>query len=162
MQYLIDANILIESKKRLPSDVYVSLWKRFEALITSGDFVISVKVRDEIFRLKDELTEWCISHTDKKNYVELDTDIMGKYAATQRWAATCGKFQPSAISEYADDSHADAFLVATASAKDMTLVTLEKSEPSRRNRVKIPDACIALKVKCCNLNDAFRALKVTI
>ena len=46
--------------------------------------------------------------------------------------------------DYADV--ADSYLVATAAAKDMVLVTFEKSNANRRNRVMIPDACDAIGV----------------
>ena len=44
----------------------------------------------------------------------------------------------------------------------MTLVTLEKSNPLRRNRVMIPDACAAVGAICCDLNAMLRAIGITI
>ena len=57
---------------------------------------------------------------------------------------------------------ADAYLVATAAAHGMKVVTFETSDPLCRKRVKIPDACIALGVDFCSLNDVFHALNVVI
>lgn len=44
----------------------------------------------------------------------------------------------------------------------MTLVTFEKSEPQRKNRVKIPDACVAVGAECCDLNTMLRTIGITI
>ena len=60
------------------------------------------------------------------------------------------------------NSVADSYLVATAAAKNMVLVTYEKSNPQRRNRVMIPDACKAIGVRSCDLNTALRELGVLI
>ena len=43
-----------------------------------------------------------------------------------------------------------------------TLVTNETSDPLCRRRVKIPDACNALGVRCCGLNDVLRELGIEI
>ena len=57
---------------------------------------------------------------------------------------------------------ADAYIIATACAKEMTLVTFEKSNPQRKSRVMIPDACLAVGAECCSLNEMLRELGVTI
>ena len=76
------------------------------------------------------------------------------------WAQSCPHFRPEAISEFAQV--ADAFLVATAAARGYTLVTNETSDPLCRRRVKIPDACTALGVPYCGLNDVLRQLGIKI
>lgn len=53
-------------------------------------------------------------------------------------------------------------LVATAAAKGYVLVTNETSDPICRRRVKIPDACNALGVRYCDLNQVLRELGITI
>ena len=57
---------------------------------------------------------------------------------------------------------ADAYLVATAAAKGLVLVTNETSDPKCTRRVKIPDACIAFGVRFCDLNTVLRELGVMI
>ena len=69
-------------------------------------------------------------------------------------------FTPLAIAEFAQV--ADAYLVATAAAKGYVLVTNETSDPLCRRRVKIPDACNALGVRYCDLNQVLRELGITI
>ena len=71
-------------------------------------------------------------------------------------------FSPPDISEAEIAEVADAFLVATAAAKGYTLVTNETSDPLCCRRVKIPDACNALGVRCCGLNDVLKELGIKI
>lgn len=52
--------------------------------------------------------------------------------------------------------------MATAAAKGYTLVTNETADPYCRRRVKIPDACDALRVRYCDLNTVLRELNITI
>lgn len=53
-------------------------------------------------------------------------------------------------------------LIAFAKAQNWTVVTDEKSEPARKNKVKIPDACNALQLQCMNLFDMMRAEKIRL
>lgn len=86
---------------------------------------------------------------------------MTKLAETITWAQNCTvRFSQSAIFDYTNV--ADSYLVATAAARNMVLVTYEKSNPQRRNRVMIPDACNAIGVRSCDLNTALRELGVLI
>ena len=57
---------------------------------------------------------------------------------------------------------ADAYLVATAAAKQMTLVTYEASSPFSKKRVMIPDACNALGVRYCDLNTVLKEMGIKI
>ena len=53
-------------------------------------------------------------------------------------------------------------MVATAAAKNMTLVTYEKSNPNSKARVLIPDACEAVGANYCDLNAVLRGMGVVI
>lgn len=93
-------------------------------------------------------------------YISIDGDVLAKYSETQNWAMNNQVFTPAARSEYA--SVADAYLVATAAAKNLTLVTYETPDPRCKRKVKIPDACNAIGVRYCDLNTALRELGITI
>lgn len=161
MNYLFDANIFIESKKNLPMDVWPSFWRKMTELINGGRIFSINKVKDEIDKGGDELTDWIRDNAPRGFFLPQDTTVMNRYSETVRWANTSPiGFTQSAIAGYA--GVADSYLVATAAARDMTLVTFEKSHPNRRNRVMIPDACAAIGARCCDLNTAFRELDVMI
>ena len=76
------------------------------------------------------------------------------------WANGNSVFSLAAKQEFA--MVADAYLVATAAALGMKVVTFETSDPLCKKRVKIPDACLAVGVECCSLNDVLHALNVVI
>lgn len=161
MGYLFDTNIFVESKKNTPLDVWPSLWSTLANMINSG-YVFSIDmVKEEIEKGGDELTDWIKVNAPKSFFLTPDSAVVGKLSETISWAmqAPTGYTQ-NAINEYADV--ADSYLVATAAAKDMVLVTFEKSNLQRRNRIMIPDACNAIGVRCCDLNSALRELGITI
>lgn len=57
---------------------------------------------------------------------------------------------------------ADSYLVSTAAAKGITVVTYEGSSPDSKKRVLIPDACDKVGVPHCNLNALLEELGFTI
>lgn len=161
MEYIFDTNIFVESKKNLPMDIWSTFWTKMVALINSGNIHSIDKVKEEIDKGGDELTDWIHKNAPRGFFLEQDESVMTKMKETIAWAQNNPvHFTPPAISNYADV--ADSYLVATAAAKNMVLVTYEKSNPQRRNRIMIPDACNALGVRCCDLNDVFRELNITI
>ena len=159
MAYLLDSNIFIESRKNLPIDVWVTFWSKLSDLAMDGLVVSSVKVKEEIANGYDELSEWIKSHVPAGFFLPFDSDDIAAYSQLQNWAL--GKdYTDTAKMEFA--VNADAYIIATAYTKSMTLVTFEKSNPQRKNRVMIPDACAAIGVGCCDLNTMLRALGITI
>lgn len=161
MSYLVDTNIFIESKKNTPMDVWPSFWSTLTMLINSGQIFSIDMVKEEIERGADELTDWINANAPKSFFLTQDSQVINKLIETINWAQNSPtQYTETAINEYAD--LADSFLVATAAAKNMVMVTFEKSNPQRRNRIMIPDACNALGVRCCDLNTTFRELGITI
>ncbi len=161
MSYLFDTNIFVESKKNTPMDVWPSLWSTMASMINSGIIFSIDMVKEEIERGGDELTTWIKLNAPKGFFLTPDTAVISKLSETISWAQHCPVgYTQSAIEEYAEV--ADSSLVATAAAKNMVVVTFEKSNPQRRNRIMIPDACNAIGVRCCNLNSALRELGITI
>ena len=142
-------------------DIWPTFWTRMIGLIKSGNIHSIDKVKDEIDKGGDELTNWIHKNAPRGFFLKQDASVMAKMAETIAWAQNIPVgFSPSAIFDYANV--ADSYLVATAAAKDMVLVTYEKSNPQRRNRVMIPDACNAIGVRSCDLNTALRELGVLI
>lgn len=159
MVYLLDTNIFVESRKNLPMDVWTTFWSKLSELAMSGEVISSVKVKDEISEGYDELLDWLNSHVPESFFMPVDRETLQAYSSLQNWAAG-SNYTDAAKDEFARE--ADAFIIATALSKGMTVVTFEKSEPQRRNKVKIPDACVAVGAEYCDLNTMLRAIGVTI
>ena len=158
MSYLLDTNIFIRSKNELPMDIFHGFWQRLAELARAGQIFSSVKVKEEIDRGNDELKQWCDEQLPKDFFLSFEAHA--EYANLMTWANGNPVFTVPAKQEFA--TVADAYLVATAAAKGMKVVTFETSDPLCKKRVKIPDACIALGVEYCSLNDVLHALKVVI
>lgn len=158
MSYLFDSNIFIRSKNELPMDIFQGFWQRLAELAREGQIFSSVKVKEEIDRGNDELKQWCDEQLPKGFFLPFEAHT--EYARLMTWAKDNMVFTVPAKQEFA--TVADAYLVATAAAKGMKVVTFETSDPLCKKRVKIPDACIALGVEYCSLNDVLHALNVII
>lgn len=159
MAYIFDTNIFIRSKHELPVDVWPTFWREIAGLIQSGQIFSSIKVKEEIERGGDELTDWMRNNVVPNFYIPIEQDVLRKYADVTNWANT-RSYTLNAVNEFA--SVADSYLVATAAAKGLTLVTFETPDPNCKKRVKIPDACVAMGVNYCDLNTALRNLGVSI
>ena len=161
MAYLFDTNIFVESKKNMPMDVWPTFWTKMVELINSGQVFSIDKVKEEIEHGGDELTDWIRDHAPRGFFLPMDNATLLKYSEIQNWSQSSQiGFTQAALSGFAQV--ADAYLVSTAAAKKMTLVTFEKSNPFSKKRVKIPDACDAVGVKCCDLNTALREMGICI
>lgn len=160
MAYIFDTNIFIRSKNEMPMEVWPTFWQKMAEMINSGQVYSSIKVKAEIDKGNDELTTWIHDNAPDSFYYAIDNKVLAKYADTQIWAQTKLVFTENARQEFA--TVADAYLVATAAAKGLTLVTYETSDPNCKRRVKIPDVCNAIGVRFCDLNTALREMGITI
>ena len=160
MNYLLDTNILIRSKNEMPMDVWPTFWMRMKEMMEARQIFSSVKVKEEIEKGADELSSWMKENAPKGFYLPVDGETMKQYTIAQEWVERNPRYNEVARLTFADV--ADAYLVATAAAKGMTLVTYETSDPMSKKRVKIPDVCNALGVRFCDLNVMLRELGITI
>ena len=160
MAYIFDANIFIRSKNEMPMDLWPTFWKKAAEMVRTGHVFSSIQVKAEIEKGEDELTTWMKDNVPAGFYIENTPDVMAKYGEAINWAHSRKNYTANALEEFANV--ADAFLIAAASAKGYTLVTNETSNPMSARRVKIPDACIALGVRVCDLNTVLRELGITI
>lgn len=95
------------------------------------------------------------------NFFKDTSTIIPQYSQVATWAVSkSGHYLPNALAEFLDADEADAWLIAHAlvDPAQHILVTHEVSEPNRKNKVKIPDACIANDVQYCNTIEMLRQL----
>lgn len=163
-KYIVDANILIQAyRKYYPMDVFLGFWDKVRQLAHRDEIISIDKVRNEILPSGDELSQWCIQQLPNDFFIQTDS-VIGHYANVIRKVSELNRYTPNAISEFARDTVADAFLVATAlsSKTDYVLVSEETFDPRCIKRVKIPDVCSLFNVRCINTVEMFRELCVQI
>ena len=144
MAYLLDANVFIQAKNlHYGLDFCPAFWEWLVAN-NAAERVFSIeKVGDEIEAGDDELAvraaEW-----GQGFFVKPDATILPALGLVSAWA-TSQHYEPAAVNTFL--LVADYYLVAHALAHKHTVVTHEVPSPSTK-KIKIPDACIGLGVKC--------------
>lgn len=146
MAYLLDANVLISAKNlHYGFDFCPAFWDWLIVKHQAGTVFSVEKVGDELLAVEDRLSEWVMDRGPAFFRRPTDADSPS-LAAVRRWAEGRG-FRPSAINTFVQSG--DYYLVGQAHAGDHTVVTHEVPSATPR-RVKIPDACIGVGVKCIN------------
>jgi len=146
MAYLLDANVFIEAKNRYYGlDFCPAFWDWLIASNTSGQVFSIEKVEGELIAGSDELTAWA-QERGPSFFLKPDAAILTALGAVSTWA-TGQHYGPGAVNTFL--LAADYYLVAHALAHGHTVVTHEVPAGSGK-KIKIPDACIALGVKCMN------------
>ncbi len=144
MAYLLDADVFIRAKNlHYGLDFCPAFWDWLVAS-NAARLVFSVeKVGDEVQAIADELSEWA-EIRGPGFFLPPDATVFPALAAVSAWA-NGQHYEPSAVSTFLQV--ADYYLVAHAHAGKYTVVTHEIPSASTR-KIKIPDACIGLGIKC--------------
>jgi Domain of unknown function (DUF4411) len=162
--YVLDSNFFIQAHRvSYPLDVAFSFWNKVKQLAGEGKIISIDKVKAELYDKNDALEEWCIANLPV-DFFKDSSQIMTAYGQVSAWAySRSGHYLPNAMNEFLDADEADAFLVAYSltDSANRILVTQEVSEPARQNKIKIPEACIALNVNYINTINMFRQLGET-
>jgi hypothetical protein len=152
MAYLLDANVFMQAKNlHYGFDFCPAFW---DWLITKNEArqVFSIeKVGDEIDAGDDELATWAADR-GPQFFLKPDQAIVPALGEASSWA-TRQSYEQAAINTFLQV--ADYYLVAHALAHEHTLVTHEVASPSTK-KIKLPNACIGLGVKCMNPYEMLR------
>jgi hypothetical protein len=144
MAYVLDANVFIAAKNlHYGFDFCPAFWYWLVQQDSAGRVFSIEKVGDELQAVDDELSTWAAARGDRF-FLKPDATVVPSLAAVSNWATT-QHYQMAAISTFLQV--ADYYLVAHAHAAAHTLVTHEIPGASTR-KIKIPDACIGLGIKC--------------
>lgn len=144
MAYLLDSDVFIRAKNlHYGFDFCPAFWDWLIAENDSGKVFSIEKVGDELVAVDDELSEWAKARGDGF-FLQPDASVLPALQDVGVWAD--GKeYTPSAVSTFLQV--ADYYLVAQALAGKHTVVTHETPSTSTR-KIKIPDACIGIGLKC--------------
>jgi hypothetical protein len=144
MAYLLDANVFIQAKNlHYGLDFCPAFWDWLIANNAASKVFSIEKVGDEIAAIADELSTWAVQRGDGF-FLKPDAVILPVLATVSAWA-NGQNYEQAAISTFLQA--ADYYLVTHALAHQHIVVTHEVPANSIR-KIKIPNACIGLNVKC--------------
>ena len=124
-------------------DFCPGFWNWLLVANDAGQVFSVEKVGDEVLGLGDELSEWA-SERGEEFFLRPDESVFPAMADVSAWANS-QSYEPAAVSTFLQK--ADYYLVAQARAGGHAVVTHEVPSGSTR-KVKIPDVCIGLGIKC--------------
>tara|TARA_E500000318_G_scaffold46112_2_gene43519 strand:+ start:6168 stop:6683 length:516 start_codon:yes stop_codon:yes gene_type:complete len=149
MAYLLDANVFMSAKQlHYGFDFCPAFWDWLIREHKTGKIFSIEKVSDEIQAGNDELSQWA-SGLEDGFFQEPDQNTLGALGTVSQWANSHTfpngqRYTPAAVSTYLQVG--DYYLVAQALAGKHVVVTHEVPA-NTINKIKIPNACLALKVK---------------
>ena len=141
--YLLDADVFIQAKNlHYGFDFCPAFWNWLDEQ-NDAEMVFSVeRVGDEIIAGDDELAEWARQRPGL--FLPPDETMVPSLGALSQWASGA-EYEPAGVAVFLQA--ADYYLVAHALARNYVVVTHEIFSPSPK-RIKIPNACIGVGVKC--------------
>ncbi|HOA71882.1 MAG TPA: DUF4411 family protein [Phycisphaerae bacterium] len=152
MAYLLDANVFIAAKNlHYGLDFCPAFWDWLIRENKSGKVFSIEKVGDEIAAIEDELSHWADAVRDGFFLPPAETTLRS-FAAVTTWVQG-QDYAPAAISTFFQT--ADYYLVAQAHDGKHTVVTHEVPSKSI-NKVKIPNVCVGMKIKCMSPYEMLR------
>jgi hypothetical protein len=144
MPYLLDSNVFIQAKNlHYGLDFCPAFWDWLILHNTTGQVFSIEKVGDELKAGGDELATWATGR-DAGFFVKPDAPMLPALGNVSAWA-TSQHYEPAAVNTFLQV--ADYYLVAQALSHGHTVVTHEIASTSTK-KIKIPDACIGLGIKC--------------
>lgn len=144
MAYLLDANVFMQaSNLHYGLDFCPAFWNWLIEANGQGRLYSIDRVSDEIAAGDDELSEWA-AERGEEFFLIPDATMLPTLQSVSTWA-TSQHYEPAAVSTFLQV--ADYYLVAHALAHEHTVVTHEIASTSTK-KIKIPDACIGLGVRC--------------
>lgn len=144
MAYLLDANVFIQAKNlHYGLDFCPAFWDWLVENNEIGKVLSIEKVGDEINAGSDELSTWANDRSDNF-FRKPDEQVLRGLTDVSHWA-TNNSYEATAITTFFQV--ADYYLVAHALVYNHILVTHELPSTSTK-RIKIPNACIGLGIKC--------------
>jgi hypothetical protein len=157
-RYVLDANVFIQAKNdHYGMDFCPAFWDWLIAM-REAKRVVSIKaICDELTQQpndeedEDDLSKW-VKSQGSGLFLAHDQDMVAKLPAVATWANS-QHYKPPAISAFF--GCADMYVVAFALTHNYTVVTHEKASDSVC-KLKIPDACRGLGVKCVKPFDMLR------
>ena len=144
MAYLLDANVFIQAKNlHYGFDFCPGFWDWLTRENTAGRVFSIEKVGDELRAIQDDLSVWADAR-GRGFFLPPEPAMLPMLTRVSAWVSG-QRYEPSAVSSFLQV--ADYYLVGAALTFGHTVVTHEIASTSTK-KIKIPDACIGLGVRC--------------
>ena len=144
--YLLDSNAFIQAKNLYYGfDFVPAFWDWLIRENEAGNVASIERVLDELRAGGDDLSEWA-EQRGAAFFLAPDADVAASLGLVSEWASS-QNYEASAVATFLQV--ADYWLVAHALAHDYVVVTHEIPAATPR-RIKIPNVCIGLNVRCIN------------
>jgi predicted nucleic acid-binding protein len=144
MAYLLDSNVFIQAKNlHYGFDFCPAFWDWLLLNNTQGTVFSIEKVGDELIAGADDLATWA-DNRGPGFFIKPDPLVIPALSSVSTWVAGQG-YDQAAVNLFLQQ--ADYYLIAHALAHGMTVVTHEVAAQSVK-KIKIPNVCIGLNVKC--------------
>jgi len=152
--YIMDSSSLIDLNKHSPIDVFPSVWKNLESLISQGLLVAPLEVLNEITQMDDQLSKWVKEQANffrdpTEKQIEIVKDILKSYPSMVREDR-----------EYDADSWVIALAIEMKCDTQQTLLPIKRiivtEEKIRGERVRIPYVCQKYQVDSIDIIEMFR------
>lgn len=158
MAYLLDADVFIRAKNlHYGFDFCPGFWTWLVQANAKGRVFSIEKVGDEIKAGDDRLAKWG-ERRGEGFFLAPTPEVLEALGRVAEWANS-QDYQPTAIDTFLQV--ADYYLIAHALAGCHDVVTHEIPSSSK-NRIKIPNVCIGLSVKCLTPYEMLRRERVRL
>ncbi len=157
--FIVDSNFFIQAHRVIyPLDVAVSFWEKVRQLALDGKIISIDKVKNELYQNEDDLKNWCKDNLPDNFFCD-STVLINEYSDVVAWAISrSDHYLQKAIDEFLGADEADAWIVAYALKNDCIITTYEKSQPERKNKIKIPEPCESFGIRYLDTIEMFRLL----
>jgi hypothetical protein len=156
--YLLDANVFMQAKNQhYGFDFCPAFWSWLDNAYAAGRVASVDKVGAEVRAGGDELSTWATARSPF--LFQPDAGVISSARMLSGWAMAAGQYTGAARNEFL--ASADYYLIAHAHAQSHVVVTHEVAAPNSQKRIKIPDACNAVGVRCVNPFAMLRAEQVS-
>jgi hypothetical protein len=153
--YIIDTSSLINLARWNPIDIYITVWKKLDDIVSDGRLISPEAVLEEISQGSDDLHRWAMSR--KKMFKPLTSSQM-------KIVADILQVYPSLIDPDKEIEDADPYVIALALNRNPRPTLEEVSrerivvsdESLKENKVNIPYVCSRYNLKCVNILEMFR------
>ncbi|MDD5689938.1 MAG: DUF4411 family protein [Caldisericia bacterium] len=162
MVYLIDSNTFMTAARTFYSfDYGPKFWDFIEVQAKNKALASIDKVFEEINKGNDALKNWAKEKFFNYFLTTKEELIFQKYAELVQWAENQhNHYTRNAIDEFMKEDNADPWLIAYSLAKNgnYTIVTFEKVNINKKNKIPIPNVCDYYQINYCDLFEMLRKL----